>query len=377
MKIVQNISAWLQHFWNKTRDHKKVRIVEKLLWFLLFFLETLYCLFFYVINRFKLLRKPYRAPWPVISVGNISLGGTGKSVFVQFLMTICPGNPAVLLRGYGGTTKGSLMVSDGRTVFVDVVTSGDEAFMLAQALKGPVVIGKDRAASCKLLEQHLKQSHENIVAIILDDAYQHHSLYKNLEILLLDARYPFENGHCVPAGRLREKDITRADVIVLTHADQVNLRALQVIKNDLKKTVRANVPVFTGNHHVSGLFFENYERVAGSTLQAPFFICAGIGSWNGFVASVKQVGVVVGAQARFEDHHNYSLDDIAAIIKSMRDFGLQQVITTEKDWVKIKPLLSSNQLHDKVSWYILRVEFAFLSQEELSFFMALVNGAGL
>ena len=197
MKIVQYASTWLQALWNKTRDNKPIKIIPWFLWAFLIIIECFYRVCFYVVNNIKHFRRPYHAPWPVISVGNISLGGTGKSVFVRFLMTISTGRSAVLLRGYGRAHEGasqSLIVSDGHTIFTDARQSGDEAYMLAQEFKGPVIVGRSRAVSCKLLEQLIKTSHESVNMVILDDAYQHHSLYKNLEILLLDARYPFENG---------------------------------------------------------------------------------------------------------------------------------------------------------------------------------------
>ncbi len=376
MKIIQSVSIKLQNLWDKTRNKKKVKTMEFILWFLLFFFELIYRLFFYFINSIKLLKKPYKAPFPVISVGNISLGGTGKSVFVRFLIQQLSGTSAVLLRGHGGinvSTNRSLMVGDGQRIFVDAKQSGDEAYMLALTGNGPVVVGKNRADSCKLLEQYVAREHVSINQIILDDAYQHHTLHKNLEIVLLDARYPFENGHCIPAGRLREKDVSRAGLIILTHADKITSKMLQVTRNSIVKKTSSGVFVLAGKHQVEGVYFENEVPANEEVLRNPFFICAGIGSWTGFVASVEQAGVAVGAQKMFIDHHDYSLGDIESIIYEMRLCSLQYVITTEKDWVKIKPLLSSNQFHDKVFWYVLRIKFVFLSVSEQVCFTQLIE----
>ncbi len=387
VKYLQCMSIFLQQLWDKTRNNKKLTVTEKILWPFLLLLSCCYRVIFFFINRFKLQRKPYHSIYPVVSVGNISLGGTGKSVFVHYLMHNNPGNVAVLLRGYGGQAKDYLLVSDGHTVFAGIQKSGDEAYMLAQFFRGPVVVGKNRAQSCKMLEDclesklvsfdKLRTSGDNcrtsgdncrtsaINFIILDDAYQHHSLYKNLEILLLDARYPFENGYCVPAGRLREKDISRAQVIILTHA---NLIVPDKLKENIAKIARLSYlkqPILTGKHKITGLYTENKELIEQSIIDNnQFFVCAGIGSWQGFLASVKQAGVTVRAHQMFEDHNDYSLEDIAKIQKLMVQHGLQHVITTEKDWYKIKPLLSKLENHGTFRWHVLRVTFEFLSEQE-------------
>ena len=118
--------------------------------------------------------------------------------------------------------------------------------------------------------------------------------------------------------------------------------------------------------------------MTGQILQEqPFFVCAGIGSWQGFLASINQTGIAVGAHTMFPDHHDYSLDDIKKIMETMLAYDLRYVITTEKDWGKIRPLLSKIQFHDTFSWYVLRVEFSFLSNNEHDIFMALMKKQGI
>ena len=158
----------------------------------------------------------------------------------------------------------------------------------------PVIVGKDRYKSCLLLEKTFGLSKK---IAILDDGYQNHQIKKNLEILLLDARSPFGNGHCLPAGNLREKDYSRADVIILTHADEIGAdevcpeqscsERLSEIKTKLLPKFDQN-KIFCGRHKPLGLFLFDEEQISPHDCQnKKFLVLAAIGSFNGFVQSVK------------------------------------------------------------------------------------------
>lgn len=373
--MIKVTRIFIENLWLKTRNNKKLTQGERVISFALCFFEVLYRGGFALVNLYKRSKKPYHASIPVISVGNISVGGTGKSVFVRFLMEyLQSGKVAVLLRGYGRLhehASQSLMISDGSEILCRVKQAGDEAFMLANLFKGPVVVGSSRAKSAQLLESFIRTSHRKLDFIVLDDAYQHHSLYKDLEILLLDARYPFENGHCLPAGRLREKDISRAHGIIFTHADQISTELLEQHKNLVRSLVKPDVFIVAGKHAVSGVFFENSgDDLRELLLEESFLLCAGIGSWTGLLATVQKVGVCIKASQQFQDHHDYTEIDIKNIYKHMINKGLSRILTTEKDWYKIQPLLSKLKLHDTFLWYVLRIEFQFLVSHELDTFTA-------
>lgn len=311
------------------------------------------------------MRKSYRSSAIVISVGNISLGGTGKSVVVRYLASrFSATQTAIILRGYGAGCRDNLMVRDPKNILAGADLSGDEAAMIAASWGGFVVVGRQRAQACQLLERH---TNGYIRTVILDDAYQHHSLIKNVELLLLDARHPFENKHCLPAGRLREKNINRADAIILTHANAISLNELSLLKRQLSNDFNFKGFIFTGRHSIDGVFLNNLVRFDRPELLTvmPF---AGVGSWEGFLISVGQSGLRIVAPQEFVDHHDYTLSDLESLVREARDRGCNGLVTTEKDWVKIKPMLSAVPLYDTVFWYVLRVKFSFLSDQEQSSF---------
>ena len=155
---------------------------------------------------------------PVISVGNLTLGGTGKTPFVAYLAKVLlqlGHRPSIISRGYKGTMekKGGL-ASDGIRMLVDAESCGDEPYMLAQTLEGvPIAVARDRFTAGKLLEKQFGE-----LVHILDDGFQHLRLGRNLNSLLIDGTDPFGNGHLIPKGKLREpfSAIARADLVVIT-----------------------------------------------------------------------------------------------------------------------------------------------------------------
>lgn len=323
------------------------------LFYLLCLVEPFYSLGFTLVQWRARRKKPYRASCPVISIGNISVGGTGKSVFARYLSELLPVKHAIFLRGYRGSnarSKHSKLVSDGAQTYCTAKIAGDEALMLAKQTGATVVVGRNRANSYKLLEyKRITPS-----AIILDDAYQHHTLYKDLEILLLDARWPLENGHCIPAGRLREKDCARASCVVLTHAelltsaqqDQARAYVLAMLRN-------THIPVLMGAHVVS----------KAHQLPNKVFALAGIGSFDQFRASLQQQGVDVVGQYDAGDHALYT----KKLLQSLDYKNAQAIVTTAKDMVKLQ------EFKNVLPLYVLDISFAFVTMEEKQVFENLVN----
>ena len=205
---------FLTNLWNKSLNKNSLSFFEKYFFKILCFFELFYkCVFFFKKKYKNFFQKKFISSFKIISIGNLSVGGTGKTVFSQFLIKNLENlKGSVVLRGYGGEnekTPENFLVSNGIDIFCDSFFCGDEAFMLANSLEVPIVIGKNKKKSCLILEQFESNEKQKIDYIILDDAYQNFSIKKNVEILLLDAIKPFENGHCLPAGRLREKDLSR------------------------------------------------------------------------------------------------------------------------------------------------------------------------
>ena len=333
----------------------------RLILYLFYPLELLYRLGFWLaLACRKRNANEDQFPFKIISVGNLSVGGTGKSVVVPFLVDILGrGAAAIVLRGYRGSLERegrAALVGDGRATLVTREQSGDEAMMYVEQLGIPVAVGAHRAQACKLLPPKIHY-------VVLDDAYQNYSVHKDVEILLLDARAPFDNGHCLPLGRLREKDYTRADIIILTHADRVDIAAIEYTKNvQLKNFPREKI--FTGKHAYAGLYRNNKDLVTPDDMKnKKFLVTAGVGSFEGFVTSVKNTEYVVGATKKYKDHHTHTARDVGELYELMRQTQCDGIITTAKDWVKLESLLAHDKAR-KLPVFVMRVSFELLTQNQ-------------
>lgn len=303
---------------------------------LLFFLSLLYSavvrLRTWAYDAGLLPRK--RLPLPVISVGNITVGGTGKTPAVIEIAAYLRSQgkaPVVLSRGYGRTDGGSVrIVSDSGTVRATAETAGDEPFLIASRLPGvSVVVGPDRYAAGMTA---LRQLNPDVA--VLDDGFQHLRLHRDLNILLLDATAPFGNGRVAPAGILREpvEAVRRADIIVLTRADQVADRA------ELLRTIGAltAAPVFFSRHVPVGLVSVPDGAVLPlSRMEGrPVVAFSGIARPEAFLTALRGLNVNVREHVEFTDHHRYSRADMDALSGKARAAGVATIITTEKDAVK-------------------------------------------
>jgi|SaaInlLV_10m_DNA_2_1039722.scaffolds.fasta_scaffold00046_43 tetraacyldisaccharide 4'-kinase len=357
---------FLNSLWEKSFDFSQFFFHEKIIFIFLCFLEYCYRLGFFFVVKIKKRNGDRRLLFKVVSVGNISAGGTGKSVFAAFLIqNIRNYKGAILLRGYKSTAqKKSFFVSKGEGLLCSSGLAGDEASMFATKLSVPVVVGANRYDSGKLLENFSIKNRRQIDFVVLDDAYQNYQLKKDFEILLLDARKPFENGHCLPAGKLREKDYTRADVIILTHADDVDSCSLINIRKKLSsKIIEKNI--FTGKHSVVGIYNSKEEKVSKQFFDGKkVCVIAGIGSFEQFVESIKKIHINVFSTIQYPDHYLYVRDDLIDIADSIRNNKYDVVITTRKDWQKIKPFLKQDKNINSDFVFILDICFEFLSKEE-------------
>ena len=273
-----------------------------------------------------------KLPRPVISIGNIAVGGTGKTPVTAHLARLIMAQGlkvAVLSRGYGGTLEGqTAIVSDGREITLSADQCGDEPFLLAKSVPGlAVVIGTDRHAAGQLA---LKEFGTDI--FLLDDGFQHLRLYRDLNILLLDCTRPFGNGWTLPAGLLREtkRAVERADLVVLTRCpegvmtpspvpDKPCCRARHDLGDLLPLTGGGPLPI---------------EALRGRKVAA----FSGIAEPLAFVDGLRRQGLQVVASLSFPDHVVYSAARIAEIEDLLRTSAADYAITTEKDGVKLDRL---------------------------------------
>ncbi len=367
----KNPQNFILNLWEKSAGRKRLTFFENIIFLILCILEKFYIPIFWVTQFLK--RKKGNKEFEnlkVISIGNLSVGGTGKSVFAGFLVQILGYTGcAIISRGYGGSRVGgsSFLVGDGKKIFCTANNCGDEPYMLALTTNIPVVVGKDRLKSCLLLRDVFSDS---IKYGVIDDGYQNHKLKKHFEILLLDARSPFGNGHCLPAGPLRERDYSRASVIILTHADEVNSEQISKIKKQLYDFDQNKI--FCGRHKQDDLFLFNEKRVSLEDCKnKKFLVIAGIGAFSGFVRNIKQTGICVAQVLQFPDHHIYLQDDVEEIFKIVKQYCLDGVITTQKDWVKLDFLIEKKEAKEPI--FVSRVTFEFLTKHEEESFKKCLN----
>jgi len=274
-----------------------------------------------------------RLPVPVISVGNLTVGGTGKTPIVILLANLLLHHgrrPAVLSRGYGGTAGETVnVVSDGKRILLGWPEAGDEPFLIARAAPGvPVLTGRKRRLAGQVARERFGAD-----CLILDDALQHRSLFRDLEIVMVDAAHPFGNGFLLPRGPLREPPaaLKRADMVIRTGRDDSPLTPLPVA---------ATLPAFRGLHRpvclVEALTGETLplDRLRGMKVAA----FAGIGRPDGFRRNLIELGAEVVAFRAFADHHAYAPPDIEVLSSLARQSGAERLVTTEKDGVRLADL---------------------------------------
>lgn len=275
----------------------------------------------------------HRLAHPVISVGNITFGGTGKTPFVEWLarrFRFEGHRPAILSRGYGRRSRGVVVVSEGDGPKVKPETGGDEPVALARRLPGVIVVVGERRVEAARVADRLGAN-----LYLLDDGYQHLAVRRDANLLLLDARDPFGSGQLPPGGRLREplSALARADAFVFTRvrAGEPSAAARRTLA-----AIRPEAPVFTARIHPEGLRDESgspapVEAVRSRRLLA---VC-GVAGPAGFAASLAALDLVPEETLVFRDHHRYGERDLNRIYRAAEKTGCTWVVTTEKDAVKL------------------------------------------
>lgn len=271
-------------------------------------------------------------PCRVVSVGNLTAGGTGKTPCVIFLARLLRDRgwrPAVLLRGYGRTGGAGLLVaSSGQGLLVPPAEAGDEASLLAQALPGvPIILGADRVWAATLA-----LSNYGADLCILDDGYQHLRLRRDLDILLVDAQSPLGGGALLPRGLLRERPEAagRADLVILTRTDQA--RNLDWVEEGIRRLNR-RAPLLRAVHRPVALLRLGDRAVLEPSALAGQAVAAlsAIGNPEAFEATLRGLGASVAAAFRFPDHHRFRDEDLERAGREARGAGAALLVTTAKD----------------------------------------------
>jgi tetraacyldisaccharide 4'-kinase len=275
---------------------------------------------------------PKRLPRPVISVGNITVGGTGKTPATAYIARYLMAQGlkvAVLSRGYGGSREGqTAIVADGVSILLDAGQCGDEPYLLAATVPGlMVVMGADRHRAGMLAMERLSPD-----IFLLDDGFQHLRLRRDLDILLLDCARPFGNGWTLPAGLLREprSAAQRADLVMYTRCPQGYSPAPLSGKPACSARHRLGDAVpLAGGPTVS------FDSLRGGKVLA----FAGIGEPGPFFEELRALGLDVIHTIPLPDHAAYTPSQLAGLTAAFRACGADCAVTTEKDGVKLRGLV--------------------------------------
>lgn len=271
-------------------------------------------------------------PVPVISVGNLSMGGAGKTPLVDYLVRYLlekKKKPAVLSRGYGRKSKG-IKILNNKTAN-PAVFFGDEAFMLYSKYNINYVVGKNRWASGRYLLDQARVDY-----FVLDDAFQHRQIFKDLNIVLLDASQAKDFYQLLPLGKLREgfSSLKRADIILFTKVNLVSTEVLNQFKKDLNKEFCLdNILTCDVTYCLAGVI-SSTERAIDK--QKPVVLLSGIANPSIFEKNILDEHWLVKKHFIYKDHFIYTRVEVNAILSYCLDHDIAQVICTEKDWHKLK-----------------------------------------
>ena len=287
----------------------------------------------------------------VISLGNITVGGTGKTPTAQRMAKEIRdmGYKVVILnRGYRAKWQGEVgIVSDGKTLQMDATQAGDEAYMLAKHLPNvPVLIGPERAKTGQYAIDHFGAE-----VAILDDGFQHWQLERDLDVVLIDAVNVFGNGHILPRGTLREpiSHLQRADVFLLTKVDQAAKGSIEYICNTIDKYSKDAVVVESIHQPQSCVELTEWgHNIASqgmpiSSIKGKRIVAvSAIGNPASFEQTLCDAGAELIESLRFPDHHEYSEEEMLDAIEQALAQDAEAIVTTEKDAVKIPQSVAEN-----------------------------------
>jgi tetraacyldisaccharide 4'-kinase len=289
-----------------------------------------------------------RLSCPIISIGNITVGGTGKTPMAIYVAQVVKNlgyKVAIISRGYKGKAeKLGGIVSDGKVLLMTPEIAGDEPYLMANKLKDvPVIVGKNRFNAGRLAIEKFDPD-----VIVLDDGFQHLMLQRDLDVVLLDYHRPLGNGHLLPRGVMREpvSALLCADAIILTKSDTMNDSKTSPLIKKLHSNKKRK-PVYRSFHHpyvykimnretitveqnMHEAVRQNSDCIKGRTV----FAFSGLADNHGFLRTLESFKCHVSGFMEFPDHHPYSDTDLKSISAAAKKSMSECIITTEKDYVR-------------------------------------------
>jgi tetraacyldisaccharide 4'-kinase len=281
---------------------------------------------------------------PVISVGNLTVGGTGKTVIVQMIVRMLQAHgykPAIVMRGYRRSSRGVVVVHDGSNIIASVRESGDEAAFHAQKLGVPVVVGESKVDAAVHAAGFLPCD-----VIVVDDGFQHRSLHRDADVVLVD-KATLSDTRLLPSGRLREPltSLHRADVIVIMDQSVEAASLQQFVSPDsfiCSARIQAHCP---------------------TSINTPVVSMCAIAQPHRFQQTLEECGLNVVRSFVFKDHHVYTKTDVTNVIRAAEAHGAA-IVTTEKDDVKLSHAHAMFTAHG-VTYCVLPIEAKIIDNESM------------
>ncbi|NOX65874.1 MAG: tetraacyldisaccharide 4'-kinase [Chlorobi bacterium] len=298
----------------------------------------------------------------VISIGNITVGGAGKTptvIMVTKLLKEAGIKAGILSRGYSRNSKGYQLISDGSTFFLPVNKSGDEIYLAAEECGVPAAVSERRVEGAQKFI-----GDTNVEAIVLDDAYQHRWLDRDLNILVFDQRFLTKKGiidrNLLPLGRMREpfSSVDRADIVIINRkfTEKVDVPKSIVKLFEGKK-------LFYGYYVASGVYdVKNHQQFRLNEFEGEkSLVVCGIARPYSFLKVLEQNNIDISNKLLFKDHKEYTLKEVNLIRKKFYETNSNSVVTTQKDFVKLKAF--SKELDD-IDIYYLKIDMIIEQGEE-------------
>lgn len=297
---------------------------------------------------------------PVISVGNLTVGGTGKTPLVEYVVRELQQRGrtvAVVSRGYRRRSKGVVVVSDGTSVLTDAAKGGDEPVQLAQKFRNAIVVVGERRVEAARRAVELGAD-----VIVLDDGFQHRYIARDLDIVVVDSMQNPAADAVLPAGRLREPiaGLSRAHVVALSHADEGNP---DDVENALRRYFRG--PFIRYCYRIQHVLRASDGAVVSleAVRRMRLVAMSGIGNHDGFVRQLHRQGFQTLGEMRFADHHLFTEIDVQTLEAYAGALEVDAIITTEKDVVRLRRD-PGRKLFDAVPVFSVRIDVVILGGEQ-------------
>ena len=287
----------------------------------------------------------------VISIGNITVGGSGKTPTVEYLSNLLQSKGhkvGIISRGYKRKSKSTLVVTDGKKKPESWEHVGDEPFLLAHKLENiPIVVGTSRYKAGSMMIEKFQPD-----VILIDDGFQHLSLHRDLDIVLVNSKEKKSDYKLIPSGKLREplSNLTRADLIIITKSN------IHPLSNYLINQIESfNRPTIYNKIQIEDLlqYNSNESNKLEKISNKKVYLFSALGDNEGFKKIMNNTDADIVGHSKYPDHYHYTLDDLNDIEQKAAKCNAEFLITTEKDLVKI------NFQKSKIDIYAIRLKMVF------------------